>query len=199
MRGPTLSSGWRLVVCLVGLVACVEPPSGPGEFGEVRVRPSYAAGEEPATIGVTIDSAAVVVARSSTGERLVDTTTAYTGRALAWVVDLHADPESVSISVELRGDAQGDARRAVADARDSDDGPVLGPAVELLERPARARHLGYSHLDQDLVGPQRGLEEAGEERVDRNVTVALRPPHHHGGPEREQHRRQVRRRVAVGE
>ncbi|TMC67764.1 MAG: Ig domain-containing protein, partial [Chloroflexi bacterium] len=105
MRGPTLSSGWRLVVCLVGLVACVEPPSGPGEFGEVRVRPSYAAGEEPATIGVTIDSAAVVVARSSTGERLVDTTTAYTGRALAWVVDLHADPESVSISVELRGDA----------------------------------------------------------------------------------------------
>ena len=49
------------------------------------------------------------------------------------------------------------------------------------------------------VGLQRRLEEAGEEVVDGDGALAARALGHERGPQREQHRGQVGRRVAVGD
>ena len=80
---------------------------------------------------------------------------------------------------------------------DADDGPVLGAPVELLERPARAVGLRHPDLGDDLVGGERGLEEVEEEVVGVDHTFTTTPPDDDAAPEREDHRGQVRRGVAV--
>ncbi len=80
--------------------------------------------------------------------------------------------------------------RRRADGGDTDDGPVLGPAVELLERPAGPAHLRHPDLGQHLVGAERGLEEADEE-VRRRRSCGCPP-----GPERPGWRRGRARRPA---
>ena len=83
---------------------------------------------------------------------------------------------------------------------DGDDGPVVGPPGELLVRPPRPSGLvGDPHLDQDLVGPDGRLEEAGEEVVDRDLARAGRAGDHERHAQREHGRRQVGRRVGVHE
>jgi hypothetical protein len=95
---------------------------------------------------------------------------------------------------------QADSRAAVGQhRRDGDDGPVLRPAVELLERPPGVGDGRDPDLDQHLVGRQRGLQEPGEEVVDRDLPFAAGPPRDERRSEGQQRSRQVRRRVAVGD
>ena len=80
-----------------------------------------------------------------------------------------APPASADATLEARiGDRahvdEPDAGVAVAPPRgDADDRPVLGPPVELLEPPPGALHLRHADLGEQLVGRQRGGEEALEE------------------------------------
>ena len=46
-------------------IACVEGPTEPGRFGELRIRPSYAAADGPTELGFALDSARVRIARAS--------------------------------------------------------------------------------------------------------------------------------------
>ena len=56
---------WRGWLTAVVLAACVDGPTSPGLFGELRIRPSYAEGDAPALLGLDVDSAHVRVARTS--------------------------------------------------------------------------------------------------------------------------------------
>ncbi len=94
---------------------------------------------------------------------------------------------------------EGDAGGPVADRGDADDRPVLGAAVELLERPAGAGHLGHADLDEHLVGRERGLEEAFEEVGGRDLASSVRSLGHDRATEREHDRRKVGCRIAVRE
>ena len=68
-----------------------------------------------------------------------------------------------------------DARRAVvAHGGHADDRPVLGPPVELLERPPGAGHLRHPDLGEQLVGRERGLEEALKKSRDGDLALAVR-------------------------
>jgi trimeric autotransporter adhesin len=86
------------------LVACVDGPTSPGRFGELRIRPTYEAGDAPSTIGLAVDSARVRVARpGDAATPLVDTTVAYTSdtASLGWFLELLADEETVRVDVEI--------------------------------------------------------------------------------------------------
>jgi len=93
-------AAWRATL-VVALSACVEGPGGPGRFGEVSVEPAYRAGYEPGAIGISLDTASVVVGRRGTGERLLDSKVPYAGGAISYVLDLQADEESLDVAVEL--------------------------------------------------------------------------------------------------
>ena len=81
-----------------------------------------------------------------------------------------------------------------------DDGPVLGPPVELLERPARPVHLRHPDLGQHLVGLQGRLQEAdGRSRWPAMRRSPLGPHQREGGTQGQAGGRQIRRRVAVGD
>ncbi len=69
---------------------------------------------------------------------------------------------------------------------DTDDRPVLGPSIELLERPA-ARRSGNSDLDQEFVGGQSRLEEPLEEVRGRDLPATTRTLGHEGAAERQDH------------
>ena len=71
--------------------------------------------------------------------------------------------------------------------------------VELLERPARAVGLAHPYLGDHLVGRERRLEEALEEVGCSDRALTGGPACHDRAAEREHHRRQVRRGVAVGQ
>ncbi len=90
------------------------------------------------------------------------------------------------------------SRRSVGTYRDrADDGPVLGPPVELLIRAPRRGQLRHPNLGEQLVGPQRGLQKALEEVGSGNGPVTRRTSCDERRIECEEHGRQVGRRIAV--
>ena len=62
-----------------------------------------------------------------------------------------------------------------------------------------APSFGHAGLDEHLVRAERGLEHAREELARRDRPLAALPARDELGAEREHHRGQVRRRVAVRE
>ncbi len=82
---------------------CLVPTDGGGgPFGELRVRPTFAAGNDPDAIQVHVDSIRTLVT-SSDGTALADTIQPYNGAdTLTWMLGLKADSENVSVQLELR-------------------------------------------------------------------------------------------------
>src|SRR6266498_2108269 len=79
-----------------------------------------------------------------------------------------------------------------------DDGPILGPAVELQVAPASARGLRHPDLRQHLVRCQVGLEQALEEVGGGDGSrLPLRPTDGEVGSNGQEHRGHVRGRVRV--
>ena len=97
---------WRGVAAAAALVACVDGPTTPGRFGELRIRPTYDAGDEPGAIGVNVDSAVVRVTRRGEPDApLLDARVAYPSdtTSLAWILDLRETAESLAVAVTLWG------------------------------------------------------------------------------------------------
>ena len=80
-----------------------------------------------------------------------------------------------------------------------DDGPVLGPPVELLERPPRTGHLGNPDLDEQLVGGEGGLEERLEEVDGGDLAPAARTLGHQRAPQGQDRRGEIRGGIAMGQ
>lgn len=86
--------------------ACIDGPTTPGVFGELQVRPIYAAADRPAILGVAVESAVVVVTRPAAAlTPVIDSTLAYGAdtTSFGWILDLLADAESLDVTVSLRG------------------------------------------------------------------------------------------------
>ncbi len=104
-RSRRRTACWTIAVAAV-LAACVDGPTTPGRYGELRIRPRYAVGDEPGLLGIQFDSAAVRVVRRGTSDApLLDTRVAYGSdtASLAWIVDLEAAAESLLVDVTLWG------------------------------------------------------------------------------------------------
>jgi uncharacterized protein YjdB len=86
------------------LAACVDGPTSPGRFGELRIRPVYPQGDAPAVLSLTVDSAKVRATRiDEPGTTLVDTTVRYDSDTLSlgWVLDLQDEQERLRVNVEI--------------------------------------------------------------------------------------------------
>jgi uncharacterized protein YjdB len=82
------------------LAACAEG-TGPESLGQLRLRPVFAPGEEPGTLGVAVSQIRIVLRRTD-GAVLADTSLPYvTGETTSWLVDLDHPPESVGISANI--------------------------------------------------------------------------------------------------
>ena len=87
---------------------------------------------------------------------------------------------------------------AVDHGGDAERRPVVGRAGGDLHVGALLRALrGHVHLGDQLVLLQHGLVIAGEQVLDRELALALRPDDRQRRAERHQHRRQVHVRIAV--
>ena len=107
----------RLLLALAA-TACLTPTEpGAGDVGELRIRPQYASGAEPGTLGVTVDSAAVV-ADSATDpvSPAVDAVVELPApdSSLAWLVDVAGDTVRYHVRLTLTG-ADGALYRGEAD------------------------------------------------------------------------------------
>ena len=92
------------------------------------------------------------------------------------------------------------AVRALRDRRDPDRRPVLRAAAELRDSSSRIPvELRHADLGHHLLRPDRRLEDAVEEVRRGDRPRAVRPGDVDLAVEREQHRRQVRGRIAVRE
>ena len=148
-----MARGLVLPLLAVSAAACLDGPTGPLTVGEMRMRATFAPGEDPAAFGLTIDSMRVTALRRSPVEAVVDTVMPFSsGAALSWLVDLAADPETFDADVELYGGTDtlyaGSASFAVAmgfaDGRPTNDvplqyvgAPVSSPIAEIVVSPAR--------------------------------------------------------------
>ena len=148
-----LTRALAVVTLAVTVASCLDGPTGPLVIGELKLLPRFAPGEDPAALGVTIDSARVTVARRSPVEAVVDTVLPFTaGATLSWLLDLTADPETFDAEVELYGGSDtlyaGDVSPTIAlgfaDGRATHDvpleyvgAPVTSPIAEIVVSPAR--------------------------------------------------------------
>jgi uncharacterized protein YjdB len=143
-----------VAVCLAIVpAACLDGPTGPLALGELRLRPTFAPGEDPAAFGLTIDSMRVVALRRSPAGAAVDTVMPFSsGATLSWLLDLAADPETFDVDVELYGGPDtlyaGSASPAVAlgfaDGRAANDvalayvgPPPASPIAQIVVKPSR--------------------------------------------------------------
>lgn len=109
MDAPLLTArrAARLWLPLVlGAAACLTPTDPhAGRVAELRVRAGFAQGSEPAALGVTVDSAAVIAVPVSGGPAAVDTTVPMPDldAVLSWIVALAADSVPHDVALALRG------------------------------------------------------------------------------------------------
>jgi uncharacterized protein YjdB len=96
----------RLLLALAA-TACLTPTDpGAGDVGELRIRPQYASGAEPGTLGVTVDSAAVVA--DSAMDPVAPAVDAVVelpapDSSLAWLVDVAGDTLPYHVRLALTG------------------------------------------------------------------------------------------------
>src|SRR5258705_1999 len=95
---------WRWLFAAALSASCVDGPTDPGRFGELRFRPTYAVDDNPAALGVAIDSARVHVVRpADSGASLVDSMVAYRSDtvSLGWILGLRAREETLHVDVAI--------------------------------------------------------------------------------------------------
>lgn len=108
--------------------SCLTPTDSGSRFGELRVQPVFEPGQEPASIGVTIDSVHATVQRQD-ATLLVDTLMAYDGeRVLGWVLELFAVSDVMDVTLELR--ARGTATHRGMRSITVDEGTVGRSVLE---------------------------------------------------------------------
>ena len=85
---------------LAALASCTEG-TGPGSLGQLRLRPVFASGEEPATLGIAVSEIHVVLRRAG-GGIVADTSLPYVdGETTSWLIDLTESPESIEVSANI--------------------------------------------------------------------------------------------------
>lgn len=102
---PVRRSGLLLFVGAAALAtACLDPTGQPSILAELRVRPVYPAGMEPAALRIQLDSVWAVVRRSSPDQVVVDRVRPSPGDdgELRWIIDLTDPEDTVRVSLELR-------------------------------------------------------------------------------------------------
>jgi hypothetical protein len=138
-----------LVLVTLFAVACLTPTDDGARFGEMRVQPSFASGEEPQTVGITVDSMHVIIRRAGTSVARVDTVMPYRTGPLAWVLELETVADDMMVELVLRARSsvvyeggrqitivEGSVGRApVADVSVDYNGTVLSDRVQV--RPPR--------------------------------------------------------------
>ena len=133
---------WRGWLMAVLVAACVDGPTSPGQFGELRIRPSYSDGDAPTALGLSVDSAKVRVVRpGEPATALVDTMVRYASdtASLGWILTLRAEEEPLLVDVAIWDDDNrvysGEREVLVreSDVTESGAEPVLvayvGPAI----------------------------------------------------------------------
>ena len=89
-----------LPVLLAALSSCTDG-TGPGSLGQLRLRPVFASGEEPATLGIAVSEIHVVLRRAGGGV-VADTSLPYVdGETTSWLIDLAESPESIQVSASI--------------------------------------------------------------------------------------------------
>ena len=99
---------WRGWVTAALLAACVDGPTSPGLFGELRIRPSYPDGDAPTMLGLSVDSARVHVVRASEpSTALIDTMVRYDSdtASMGWVLTLRSEEEPLLVDVAIWDEA----------------------------------------------------------------------------------------------
>jgi uncharacterized protein YjdB len=97
---PRQSPRTALLVFLATALACSEG-TAPGSLGQLRLRPVFAPGEEPGTLGISPSEIRVVLRRAD-GVIVADTALPYVpDEKTSWLIDLATPPENVDVSAEL--------------------------------------------------------------------------------------------------
>jgi len=97
---PSLRKCLLVPVLLAALASCTDG-TGPGSLGQLRLRPVFAPGEEPATLGIAVSEIHVILRRAG-GGIVADTSLPYVdGETTSWLVDLTESPESIEVSANI--------------------------------------------------------------------------------------------------
>ena len=97
---PCLRKCLLVPVLLAALASCTDG-TGPGSLGQLRLRPVFASGEEPATLGIAVSEIHVILRRAS-GGIVADTSLPYVdGETTSWLIDLTESPESIEVSANI--------------------------------------------------------------------------------------------------
>ncbi len=153
--GGAASRALRWATAAAIVVACVDGPTDPGRFGELRIRPSYQTGDAPTALGVGVDSARVRIARSDTDEPLVDAMVAYGSDtvSLGWLLELLDTQETMRVDVTIWDDgAQLYSGQRDVQVRDG----VIGDAAADLP----VAYVGPAIVATVTVSPQTVMLEA---------------------------------------
>ena len=155
-----------LAVPLMAVMAasCLDGPTGPLTVGELRLLPTFTPGDDPAALGLTIDSMRVTATRPSTAAAVIDTVLPFAaGVTRSWILDLLTDPETFDATVELYGGSDtlysGSVSAAIgigfADGRPSNEvllqyvgAPVTSPIAEIVVAPARVTLIAVGATQQ---------------------------------------------------
>ena len=97
---PSLRKRLLVPVLLAALASCTEG-TGPGSLGQLRLRPVFASGEEPATLGIAVSEIHVILRRAG-GGIVADTSLPYVdGETTSWLIDLTESPESIEVNANI--------------------------------------------------------------------------------------------------
>ena len=97
---PCLRKCLLVPVLLAALASCTDG-TGPGSLGQLRLRPVFASGEEPTTLGIAVSEIHVVLRRAG-GGIVADTSLPYVdGETTSWLIDLTESPESIEVSAHI--------------------------------------------------------------------------------------------------
>lgn len=127
---------WRLMVIpllVLPALQCTDS-TGVDSLGQLRIRPVFADGQDPTTLGISVQSIHLVLRRDGgAGSVVVDTTLPYEpGSTTSWLLDLQNPPEQLGVAGELSqgattfytGDAQASVMAGIGSSSSSSDLPM---------------------------------------------------------------------------
>jgi hypothetical protein len=146
-----------LLVFLATALACTEG-TGPGSLGQLRLRPVFAPGEEPGTLGVSPSEIHLVLRRAD-GVIVADTALPYVpDEKTSWLIDLDEPPENVGVSAEL---SQGTATMYAGESQVS---LPAGIGSSSTEHDLPVRYLGGATFSVDVSPDSATLLSPGDTR-----------------------------------